>query len=169
MAASGTRRYQIREKIFSFGDNFKIKDEYGNDQFIVRSKLFSMGDKLMLEDTNGIPLIKIRQELLHLHPTFNILAASNDGLLAVVKKKFSFLRPKFEIESSLFGSYALQGVDIFAHEFQLVKNGQVVAMVNKKIFSLSDTYGVEVAANEDQPFILSLVIVIDQILYDEKK
>lgn len=29
--APSVRRYQIREKIFSLGDNFKIKDEMGND------------------------------------------------------------------------------------------------------------------------------------------
>jgi uncharacterized protein YxjI len=47
------RRYQIREKIFSLGDNFKIKDERGQDVYTVRSKLFTMGDKLVLEDMNG--------------------------------------------------------------------------------------------------------------------
>ena len=48
-----TRRYQIREKIFSLGDNFKIKDESGQDVFTVRSKLFTLGDKLILEDMGG--------------------------------------------------------------------------------------------------------------------
>ncbi|CAF4683022.1 unnamed protein product, partial [Rotaria socialis] len=47
------RRYQIREKIFSIGDNFKIKDEAGQDVYTVRSKLFSLGDKLVLEDIAG--------------------------------------------------------------------------------------------------------------------
>ncbi len=48
-----TRRYQIREKIFSIGDNFKIKDETGQDVYTVRSKIFSVGDKLILEDMAG--------------------------------------------------------------------------------------------------------------------
>ena len=47
------RRYQIREKIFSFGDNFKIKDAKGEPVFIVQSKLFTFGDNLMLEDMAG--------------------------------------------------------------------------------------------------------------------
>ncbi|CAF1495042.1 unnamed protein product, partial [Adineta steineri] len=83
---SPSRRYQIREKIFSLGDNFKIKDEMGQDVYTVRSKLFSLGDKLVLEDMAGNGLIKIQQELLHLHPTFNILSARNgesDRQLAV--------------------------------------------------------------------------------------
>ena len=47
------RRYQIREKIFSIGDAFKIKDENGDEVFAVRSKFFSIGDKLTFEDMSG--------------------------------------------------------------------------------------------------------------------
>lgn len=47
------RRYQIREKIFSISDSFKIKDESGQDVYKVRSKLFSIGNKLVLEDMAG--------------------------------------------------------------------------------------------------------------------
>ncbi|CAF0796247.1 unnamed protein product [Adineta ricciae] len=167
--AMPTRRYQIREKIFSLGDNFKIKDESGQDVYTVRSKLFSFGDKLILEDMAGNGLVKIRQELMHLHPTFNLLSArsgDSDRQLAVVKKKFTFLRQKFTIDS-VYGEYSLEGLDIFAHSFTLMKNGQTVAIVNKKFFSLSDTYGVEIAGNEDHAFVLSLIIILDQIIYDK--
>jgi uncharacterized protein YxjI len=115
--------------------------------------------------------MKIQQELLHLHPTFNILSARNgesDRQLAVVKKKFSFLHQKFNIDS-IYGQYSLEGLDIFAHSFTLTKNGRVVATVSKKFFSLSDSYGVEIAGDEDQAFILALVIVLDQVLYDKDR
>ena len=46
-------RYQIRQKMFSLGDNFKIKDEMGQDVFTVRSEIFTMGNKLVLEDMAG--------------------------------------------------------------------------------------------------------------------
>jgi uncharacterized protein YxjI len=114
-------------------------------------------------------LVKIRQELLHLHPTFNILSArdgESDKPLAVLKQKFAFLHKKFNIDS-VYGQYALEGVDIFAHAFTLTKNGRTVAVVDKKFFSLSDIYGVEIVGDEDQAFILALVIIVDQILYDK--
>jgi uncharacterized protein YxjI len=114
-------------------------------------------------------LIKIRQELFHLHATYNLLSArSNDSdrQLAVLKQKFAFLQKKFKIES-IYGEYALEGLDIFAHAFTLTKNGRTAAIVSKKFFSLSDTYGVEIAGDEDQSFILALVIIIDQVLYDK--
>jgi len=47
------RRYQIKEKIFSIGDSFTIKDEMGQDVYAVRSKLVSLSNKLLLEDMAG--------------------------------------------------------------------------------------------------------------------
>jgi uncharacterized protein YxjI len=49
----GVRRYQIRQRIFSFGDKFTIKDELGQGVFAVRGKVFSLGRKLALEDMAG--------------------------------------------------------------------------------------------------------------------
>ncbi|CAF3370014.1 unnamed protein product [Rotaria sp. Silwood2] len=46
-------RYEIRQKPFSFDDNFTIKNEVGQDVYKVRSKIFSFGDKLVLENMNG--------------------------------------------------------------------------------------------------------------------
>jgi uncharacterized protein YxjI len=47
------RRYQIQQKMCSIGDNFKIKDEMGQDVYTIRSKLFSLGHKLIIEDMAG--------------------------------------------------------------------------------------------------------------------
>jgi uncharacterized protein YxjI len=46
-------RYQIREKFFTFGNNFKIKDALGHDKYTVRSKTWTLHRKLLLEDING--------------------------------------------------------------------------------------------------------------------
>jgi hypothetical protein len=44
------RLYQVREKMISIGDNFKIIDERGKDMFIVKSKICHIGNHLVLED-----------------------------------------------------------------------------------------------------------------------
>ncbi len=49
----GVRRYQIRQKIFSFAEKFTIRDEQGQAAFSVRAKAFSLGRKLVLEDMAG--------------------------------------------------------------------------------------------------------------------
>ena len=54
-------RFIVRQKIFSFGDNFTIKDEYGREHFIVKGKVFSFGDKLRIYDMAGHELYYIEQ------------------------------------------------------------------------------------------------------------
>ena len=54
-------RYQMRQKIFSFGDDYQIKDANENDVFCVDGRAFSIGNKLSFEDLNGRELAKIEQ------------------------------------------------------------------------------------------------------------
>jgi len=35
----------IKEKVFSWGDKFTVKDEFGNDKYIVESELLPWGKK----------------------------------------------------------------------------------------------------------------------------
>ena len=107
------------------------------------------------------PLYKIRQELLHFLPHYNIVAAGTNQNVAVLKKKFTFMKPKCEVES-IYGNYELKG-DLWAHDFSITKNGQLVATISKRFFSFSDTYGVEILGSENHPFILTMVIVIESI------
>ncbi|SHH91068.1 LURP-one-related/scramblase family protein [Clostridium grantii] len=155
-------RYNIKQKIFSFGDNFYVKDDRDNNIFKIQGKVFALGDKLKLCDMQGKELIYIQQKLFKLLPEYNLFR--NDVLIAKVKKELSFFKPKFVIESMM-GNYRIEG-EIFSHNFSVTKAGRTVAVVNKKWISFSDTYGVEIDDNEDQAFMVSLVIVIDQVIHD---
>ena len=106
--------------------------------------------------------------MFHLHITFKILSArsgDSDRELAVVKKQVALFRQKFKIDS-VYGEYMLEGLNILARSYVVTKNGKTVATVDKKFFSLADTYGVEIDAGEDHAFILALVLVVDQVVFD---
>lgn len=154
--------YKIRQKIFSFGDNFIIKNQYDEDCFIVRGKVFALGDKLRIEDLNGNELIYIEQKIFKLLPEYNIYREGKH--LARVKKEFTFFKPRFYIESSN-GNYTIEG-NFLSRSFEIYKENKVVASVDKRWFSFADTYETNIADDEDQTFMLSLVIVIDQVLHD---
>jgi len=157
-------RFKIREKIFSFGDNFTIRDEYDQDKYYIKGKVLSLGDKLRLYSINDEELIYIEQKLFKFLPEFNLYSGGKN--IAKVKKEFTFFKPRFNIESDL-GSYRVEG-DFLSHEFTIIKNDSVVVNVSKRWFSFSDTYGVEIDDSENQAFMLALVIVIDQVLHDDK-
>ena len=158
-------KFYIKEKIFSIGDHFTIKDLSGNDVFNVVGKIFSLGNKLRIYDMYNNEIVYIEQKLFKLLPEYNIYLGGNYA--ANVKKKFTFFSNSFNIDSNM-GNYEIEG-DFFAHDFSIVKNDSIVAEVNKKWVSWGDTYEIDINEQENYAFILALVIVFDQVLHDNKK
>ncbi|MFZ5990071.1 MAG: LURP-one-related/scramblase family protein [Bacillota bacterium] len=155
-------RYIVRQKIFSLGDSFTIKDEANNDAFIVRSQLLSFGRKLRIYGLQGDELCFIEQEVFRFLPEYNIYV---DGeLTAKVKKKFALFKNDFDIESSK-GNFYVEG-EFWAHEFNIYSDRQLVGRVSKKFFSFTDTYGVEILNEEDGMLTLALAVVIDMVCHD---
>lgn len=154
--------YKVQQKIFSFADNFTIKNQYDEDCFIVRGKIFTLGNKLKIEDLQGRELVYIEQKLFRFFPEYNIYLEGQH--LARVKKEFTFLKPRFNIQSSM-GNYKIDG-NFISHNFAIYKGEEIVARIDKKFFAFADTYAVDIADTENQPFMLALVIVIDQVLHD---
>lgn len=114
-------RFLVKQKIFSFGDNFIIKDDQGNDRFIVKGKVFALGDKLRIYDMMGRELFYIEQKLLRLLPEYTIYKSGQ--AVATVKKDFSFFRPRFSIWSA-YGNYSIQG-DFLAWTFPSPKTADM--------------------------------------------
>ncbi|WP_153557641.1 LURP-one-related/scramblase family protein [Roseimaritima sediminicola] len=72
----------------------------------------------------------------------------------------------FDVEDAAAGDLDAKG-DYFDHEYQFTRDGRPVASVSKKLFSFTDSYGVEIAEGEDDVLILACVIVIDLCSHDD--
>ncbi len=55
------------------------------------------------------------------------------------------------------------------HEYSFLRGGQTVATVSKRWFSMSDTYGVDIAPGEDDVLILASTVVIDMAVHNQSK
>jgi len=160
-------RYILKQKFWSWGDDFRIRDADGKDAFFVDGRAFSWGDKLSFQDMQGNELAFIRQKLLAWGPTYEI--TSGDKLVAVVKKKlFTLLRCRFTVDVPGPDDLEAQG-SFLDHEYTFERHGQTVAQVSKKWFSWTDTYGVDVANGEDEVLILASTVVIDMVCHQESK
>lgn len=156
-------RYVMRQKVWSWGDDYAIKDEAGNDHFIVDGRAFSLGDKLSFQDTSGHELVFIRQKLLSWGPTYELHRAG--GETATIKKNlWTFFRDRFTVDVASDGptpdDLEVRG-DFWDHEYEFTRGGQPVAVVSKRWFAWADTYGVDVAAGEDDVLILACTVVVD--------
>jgi uncharacterized protein YxjI len=156
-------RYIMKEKFFSWGNDFYIKDEFENDVFFVDGKAFSLGDKLSFQDLIGNELAFIQQKLLSWGPTYEIYRDAR--LYAVVKKQlFTFFKHKFTVDVPGPDDLAAEG-DFWGLEYTFSRSGRQVAKVSKKWFSWTDTYGVDIIDGEDDILILVSAVVIDMVCH----
>lgn len=119
-------------------------------------------------------LMKIHRKGVHLLDQFQILSARDEDLdreIASIQQKMTFFKHSYNIYS-IYGEYQMKGLDIFDHAFTLAdKNEKTIAIVNKKFFSMADTYGVEMIDSNigtdqvDHAFILALILVLHCSLY----
>jgi len=159
-------RYVMKEKILSWGDDFRIRDESGRDVFYVDGKVLSFGDKLSFQDMAGNELALIDQKLLSIGPTYEIYRGG--AKVAVVKKKlFTLLRNRFTIDVPGPNDLEAKG-DFINKDYTFERNGREVARVSKKWFRMTDTYGVDVAPGEDDVLILASAVVIDLCVHPDK-
>jgi len=159
-------RYQMKQKLFSFGDDFVIKDENGRDAFFVDGRAFSIGKKLSFQDMARNELAFIQQKLLSFGPTYEIYYAGD--LHAVVKKQlFTFFNCKFAIDVPGPDDLEASG-DFLDHEYTFTRSGLAVASASKAWFLMTDTYGVDVSPGEDDVLILASTVVIDMCCHGDR-
>jgi len=160
-------RYVMKQKLFAWGDKFRIQHEAGQDVFVVNGRAFSLGNKLAFEDTSGNELAFIQQKLLSWGPTYEIYHAGQ--LAAIVKKElFTFFRCRFMIDAP--GPDDLEAEGSFTDmEYAFTRGNQTVALVSKKWFSWADTYGVDIADDQDDVLILASTVVIDMVCHADNK
>ena len=160
-------RYQIKEKLLSFGDDFRIKDHDGRDVYFVDGRAFNLlREKLSFQDMQGRELAFIRERVLTLRKSYEI---HRDGRLAAVVKKdlFNLFRCHFTVDVP--GPDDLEATGSFLdREYIFKRGGKVVATVSLKWFAFADAYGVDICEGEDDILILASTVVIDQICHDKK-
>lgn len=151
-------RYVMRQKVFSLGDDYVIRDENGCDAFVVAGKVFALGNHLAFNDMTGNKLASIDQE----SPwglTYDI--RKGDQLWAVVHKKmFTFFNCQFTV-NEVGQDDVLAAGNFTDHEYMFTRGGTPIARVSKQWFQFSDTYGVEVDQQGDDILILASTVVID--------
>jgi uncharacterized protein YxjI len=159
-------RYLMKQRLFSFTDDYDITDDEGKSAYYVDGKLLSLGKNLSFQDTEQNELAHIQQKLLNWGPTYEI--THNGELVAVVKKElFTFFHCVFHVDEPGHDSLTAEG-EFTDHEYVFTRAGRRVASVSKQWFTFADTYGVEVDEGEDPVLILACTVVIDEACHGDR-
>ncbi|MFO1458515.1 MAG: LURP-one-related family protein [Verrucomicrobiota bacterium] len=158
-------RYIIREKLFSFGDDFWIEDDSGRRVYLVDGRAFTLfREKLVLKDADGNELGFLREKLVSLRKAYEIHRGGHH-VATVSRHLFNFLRCRFTVDVPGPDDYEAQG-SFLDHDYRFTRGDRTVATVSKKWLTVRDTYAVDIADGEDEVLILASAVVIDQICHD---
>ena len=116
-------RYQVREKLFSIGDDFWVTDSQGEQVFLVDGKALRLRQTFELKDRSGAVVATVRKKLLTIRDSMDI---ERDGtVIATVKKALiSPLHHRSVVELAAGGELEAVG-NILDKEFEIRSGGTV--------------------------------------------
>lgn len=158
-------RYQMRQKLVAIGDDFYIKNEAGQNVFKVDGKVLRVRDKLVFKDMQGQVACQLQERMLTIKDTMAIEDGQGNEIAKVKKALITPLRDRWTVKIKDGPDLDVQG-NILDHEYEIKEGRRKVAQVSKKWFRVRDTYGVEVAPDQEDVVILAVTVALDQMAHD---
>jgi len=159
--------YVLNQKLFSVGGDLWIEDGAGNRAFEVDGKAFSLRRTLEFRGPEGDPLYVINQSLAHLRRTFEI-KRGGDLVATIEEALVNILGDHFTIRLVAGGELAVKG-DWINREFHVMHANSEVIVASRRLISLRDSYGVQVAPGFDVPLALAIVVALEQMELDGRR
>ncbi len=160
-------RYQMRQKLVSIGDDFYIKNEAGQNVFKVDGKVLRVRDLLVFEDLQGNKLCQIQERMLRIKETMAIEDSDGNNIAEVKKALITPIRDRWTVKVRNGPDMDVQG-NILDHEYEIKEGRRKIAQVSKKWFRVRDTYGVEIAPDQEDVVILAITVALDNMAHAGK-
>jgi uncharacterized protein YxjI len=160
-------RYQMRQKLIAFGDDFYIENEAGQRVLKVDGKVLRVRDTLKFKDMRGNVLCQIQERMLRIKDVMAIEDGQGNKIAEVKKALITPLRDRWTVKIRDGADLDVQG-NILDHEYEIKEGRRKVAEVSKKWFRVRDTYGVEVAPDQEDAVILAVTVALDNMAHPGK-
>ena len=148
----------IKQKVFSWGDKFTVKDEAGRDRYYVEGEIFTWGKKLHVYDMMGREVAYIKQEIWSFLPRYHVYCDGEQ--VAEIRKEFTLFFPKYSIDGL---GWEING-SFMAHDYEITKNGHPIVSISKEWMSWGDSYELNIINPQDEIVALAVVLTIDCVL-----
>ena len=157
------KRYVMRQKMVSIGNDYWIENEQGETVYKIDGKI-GIHKTFIFEDAQGKRLAKIHKALLTVKETMDIEGPDGEKLAVVKKDLFTPLKEHFVVNMENGPNLEIHG-NILDHEYRIGEGRDKIAEVSKKWFRLRDTYGVEIDPGQDDALILAVCVCIDEMAH----
>ncbi len=158
----------IKNKMFSWGGGSSVMDENKNQLYKVKGKVFSVTKKKRLYDLNDNKLYTIRNKWRVFFKGLTTPKAyiydADDNKIATLTTKFinfnnEYFVQNYKDEIKIEGKFA-------SREMKILRNGEIIGYITRNfaiIGEFDDRFQLE-ANEEDIPFLIALVIAMDNII-----
>ncbi|MHC5902658.1 LURP-one-related/scramblase family protein [Streptomyces sp. S6] len=150
-------RFQVRDRLLGFGEDYWIEDDRGQKVFLVDGKAMRLRDTFELKDTRGRVLIDIHQKMFALRDTM-VIERDGEPLARIRRKRLSLLRNHYRV-SLVDGTDLDVSGKIMDREFAVEYDGELLAVISRRWLHIRETYGVDVVREDADPALLIAVAV----------
>ena len=148
----------IKQKVFTWGDQFTVKDERGEDRYYVEGEVFSFGKKLHIYNMAGREVAFIKQEVWKFMPQYTVFCNGHE--VATIRKEFTFLFPRYVIDGL---GWEIDG-SFMAHDYEITEAGRPIVTICKEWMTWGDTYELTITDPQQEILALAVVLTIDCVL-----
>jgi uncharacterized protein YxjI len=159
----GGTRYRMRERVFSIGDDFWIATDSDDHALKIDGKALRLRRTLVVQSPSGDELFTVRERKLSLRDKMSI--EHQGTTVATVKKALVGIRERYTIDLEGGGELHSKG-NVVDHNYEIERDGRKIAEVSKRWFRIRDSYGIEVAAGENDAFLIAVTVCIDELAHD---
>ncbi len=163
----------MNEKMISLTDKGEIKSIDGVLLGTFRGKLIKIGNTYRIRDLDEVPILTISEKIISLRSSYKFYRGGekeDDKLIGQLKRKLVAIKPSYWFEDPNENKVFTMKGNIMTLKFKILKDGQEVAEIRKKLWKslLKNTFGVQMSPDlDDESAMLILGIVI--MLHHEKE
>ncbi|MFH8794080.1 LURP-one-related/scramblase family protein [Streptomyces sp. NPDC017941] len=147
----------VRDRVFGIGDDYWIEDDQGRKVFLVDGKAMRLRETFELKDMQGRVLIDIHAKMLSVRDTM-VIEREGEPLATVKRKRLSLLRNHYRVALADGSELDVSG-KILDREFAVEYEGELLADISRRWFTVRDAYGVQITREDADPALLLAVAV----------
>ena len=160
------KQYYLKQKVFAIRDRYKVYDEEQQLAYYCEGKMFSFVRRMdFFKAPEKTHLYTIKRQFISFLPKYRLFTLEGSQV-ALIKKRWSFMRHKFDISSEL-GELKMEG-NMWGHDFKVMLDETILLEVHKKWLSWGDTYQITIVDESKTELLIALVLMIDDCLHDSQ-
>ena len=149
--------FRLEQELWSLGGRFTICDELGSVRYQCEGSFLQIPKTFKIKDIQGNLVSEIKKEPLSFLPTFKVNLACGESF--TLRKEWTLFKPRYQIDNL---NMTIQG-DFWDMDFELIREGQVLARIFQEWLHLTSTYNIEVYDESYADLVISLVVAIDYV------